>query len=172
MNIVALRDVSGNFIQVTSSLVPAIVVIMGRFMGKSISLKRIIAVVPVVVGVAMTWVGHMTYTTYTSLLNGLLAALTVVASGEMLTGSLKLHPVDLLGHMAPLATITCLTMSFLTLEIDSIVTRRFLYSDFYLIGVVVMSGFLSFIRNISTLMANKLTSPLSPYVLLERSHKC
>jgi hypothetical protein len=67
----------------------------------------------------------------------------------------------LLGHMAPLALLQCVVLSYLTGEINSIASRPELYTDYYPMGVVVLSGILSFSLNICSLMANKMTSPLT-----------
>jgi hypothetical protein len=162
---VSLRHVSVNFNQVMRSLVPAFTIMFGLCVGRSFSACRIFTVLPIVVGVAMACFGDMTYSylgfCYTV---GcvLLGAMKVVTAGEMLTGSLKLHPVDLLGHLAPLAMMQCIILSIVTGEFAEIASRTELYwTNQYPIAVVILSGIFSFSLNITSLMTNKLTSPLT-----------
>jgi hypothetical protein len=162
---VSLRHVSVNFNQVMRSLVPAFSIVMGMLVGRKFTCRRILSVTPVVVGVAMACFGDMTYTAlgfFYTCCCVVLSALKVVAAGEMLTGALKLHPVDLLGHLAPLAMMQCLALSVATGEFAEILARPELYwTDLKPMAVVVVSGFFSFSLNVTSFMTNKMTSPLT-----------
>ena len=88
-----------------------------------------------------------------------------VAAGEILSGSLKLHPIDLLYKMAPKAALQCLILACLTGEVASIASRwetelSPAVSMWPTFGVV-STGIMSFSLNISSLVSNKLTSALT-----------
>lgn len=166
---VSLRHVSVNFNQVMRSLVPVIAIALTYYgFHKSVSRRKILSVLPIVIGVVMTCFGDISFDTTGFMVTVaciVLAALKAVASGEMLTGALKLHPIDLLSRMAPLALIQCLGAAFAQGEMRQILRRW--STDFspivnpYPMAVVWVSGILSFSLNLCSLQATKATSPLT-----------
>lgn len=71
----------------------------------------------------------MTYTpvgAFYTFLCVILAALKAVMSGEILSGELRLHPMDLLLKMCPLALLQTCIMSFLAGEFQEIYSRYFI----------------------------------------------
>lgn len=162
---VSIRYVSVNFNQVMRSLVPIVVMSIGLlFQNKSYSSQRKWAVIPIVFGVALATFGDMRYTAigiFFTVCCVILAALKVVLSGQMLTGDLKLHPVDLIYKMAPLALVQLSLLSFLTGELDDIWANWNAYHQSGVFHMCFISGVLSFSLNICSFMANKVTSPLT-----------
>jgi len=160
----SLRHVSVSFNQVMRSLVPGVVMAMGLCMGKQFSTQKKLAVIPVVVGIALACLGEIRFTAlgfFITCLCVLLAALKVVVSGMALTGDMKLHPIDLLIKMAPLAFFECFLMSWYKGEMEDIV---FQYEDLLetkAIHLVFLTGLMSFSLNVLSFTANKVTSPLT-----------
>lgn len=161
----SLSHVSVNFNQICRSLVPVIVLGISIFYyGKVVAQMRKYAVVPIVIGVVLTFYGDVSFTAvgaFYTLLCVLLAALKSVVAGELLTGDLKLHEIDLLSKMAPLALIQIGTVALLTGEVSEIFSRWDELSGTAAPQVVLMSGFLSFTLNVSSFIANKVTSALT-----------
>lgn len=63
---------------------------------------------PIIFGVALTFYGDMEFTavgSFYTILCVVLAAAKAVMSGELLSGDMKLHPIDLVNKMCPLALI-------------------------------------------------------------------
>ena len=102
------------------------------YYGKSFSMQRKLSVLPIVFGVALAFYGDMSFTTigaFYTLLCVVLAALKAVVGGELLTGDLKLHEIDLLSKMCPLALLQIGLVSLLTGEI--LLSKRLLgFIDF------------------------------------------
>lgn len=123
----SLRWVSVNFNQVMRALVPAIVMAISMmFLGKNYSNSRKWAVVPIIIGVALTFYGEMHFTaigSFYTFLCVILAAAKAVMSGELLTGDLKLHPIDLVYKMCPLALLQTVFLSMVTGEAVEIASR-------------------------------------------------
>lgn len=168
----SLQYVSINFNQIVRSLVPVLTMWLSMFfLGKVVTKNRQFAVLPVALGVAMACYGdsRVNYSptgVFYTVIGTLLASIKVVASGEMLTNkSIKLHPVDLLDRMAPLAFLQCMALAISTGEINFIFQRW--NRDFIPfvtklpVIVIATSGVLAFTLNITALQAYRVTSPLT-----------
>jgi len=132
--------------------------------GKTFSDNRKMAVLPIVAGVALAFYGDMSYTAigaFYTILCVILAALKAVVGGELLTGELKLHEVDLLAKMCPLALIQIGLVAGLTGEVYEIMGRWDEIVSSPAPQVVLLSGVLAFTLNVSSFIANKVTSALT-----------
>ena len=162
----SLSYVSVNFNQVCRAMVPVLVMGMSLvYFGKTYSSLRKYSVLPIVFGVALSVWGDMSYSLigamYT-LFCVLLAALKSVVAGELLTGDLKMHEMDLLSKMCPYALIQIGLASLLTGEVGEIWAN---WDEIVAGGmaprVILFSGVLSFTLNVSSFVANKVTSALT-----------
>lgn len=161
---VSLKYVSVNFNQVMRSLVPGLTLLAGLWQGKQFSTRRALSVVPIILGVAMACFGDMTYTWlgfFYTVACIILAAAKVVCGGEMLRGEAQLQPMELLDWMAPLAAGQCLLLALATGEITAIYDAWDQVNTRPVWTMVLGSGIASFTLNVSSLIANKLTSPLT-----------
>lgn len=131
---------------------------------KSYSAERKYAVIPIVLGVALAFYGDMSFTAIGVFYTGacvLLAAAKAVVGGELLTGDLKLHEMDLLLKMCPLAFLWIGLAGVLSGEAYAISLRWEEIAMSSAPLVVLLTGVLSFFLNVSSFIANKVTSPLT-----------
>ena len=160
----SLRYVSVNFNQVMRSLVPAMVMAANLLQGKTFSRSKTCSVVPIVAGVMLATFGDMRYSAFGILVTifcVVLAAMKAVLSGSMLTGEYKLDAFDLLSRMAPLSFCWMAYCAYASGEVDDILSRWEELQGGHAWHVVWLSGLMSFSLNITSFMANKVTSPLT-----------
>eukprot|EP01084_Bolivina_argentea_P287911 494082_1 len=160
---VSLRECTVSFNQVIRGLVPSVVVLLGYLLYSQIpTTRKRMAIIPVVSGVAMACYGDMACTVvgvFFSILCVIFAALKVVLSGQMLTGELKMLPLDLLDVMAPLALGQFLLLSIYTSEFTHISSKMSEVKDIF--WIVLIGAICSFTLNITSFQANRVTSPLT-----------
>lgn len=159
----SLGLVSITFNQVMRALVPGVVVGLSMLiLGKSYSRERKLCLVPVACGVYLACTGDKTCTFLGLLITlaaVLFAGLKVVLSNKFLSGDLKLHPVDLILHQAPLSAFWCLIAMVLSGEWQILMNNWDHLpelSTWYLV-----TGVISFLLNVTSFYANKVTSPVT-----------
>ncbi|CAI5735124.1 unnamed protein product [Hyaloperonospora brassicae] len=159
----SLGLVSISFNQVMRALVPSVVVVLSMLiLGKTYSLERKLSLIPVAFGVYLACTGDNSCTVIGFIITAvavLFAGLKAVLSNKFLSGDLKLHPVDLILHQAPLSACWCLATMFLSGEVNTIVTNweAVPSASFWFI----LTGIISFMLNVTSFMANKVTSPVT-----------
>jgi uncharacterized membrane protein len=147
------------------SLVPVVAMFLSiLYYKKKYSSERKLAVIPIVIGVAFTFYGDISFTTIGVFYTGLcvlLAALKVVVGGEILTGDLKMHEMDLLSKMCPLALLEISFLAYSAGELSAIYANWHEIVQSSAPQVLLFSGLLSFSLNVCSFIANKVTSPLT-----------
>lgn len=91
----------------------------------------------------------------------MLAALKTVVTNRVQVGGLKLHPLDLLLRMSPLAAIQCMIYMRLTGELDLV--RAYIAKDFTSghFWAIFLNGCIAFGLNVASFTANKKTGALT-----------
>ncbi|CEG41866.1 drug metabolite transporter superfamily [Plasmopara halstedii] len=159
----SLGLVSISFNQVMRALVPAVVVVLSMLiLGKTYSLRRKLSLIPVAIGVYLACTGDNSCTLLGFIITVvavIFAGLKAVLSSKFLTGDLKLHPVDLILHQAPLSAFWCFIAMFLTGEANTLMDNWEIVpsASFWFI----LTGMISFMLNVTSFMANKVTSPVT-----------
>lgn len=159
----SLGLVSITFNQVMRALVPGVVVGLSMLiLGKTYSTQRKASLLPVAYGVYLTCTGDNTSTFFGVLITltaVIFAGLKAVLSNKFLSGDLKLHPVDLILHQAPLSAMWCLMAMLMTGEWQTLMGH---WDQIPSLSVwYLITGVISFLLNVTSFYANKVTSPVT-----------
>jgi hypothetical protein len=115
-------------------------------------------------GVGFATIGEYDYTVIGFLLTVLgtvLAAVKTIVTNRVQVGRLKLHPLDLLLRMSPLAFVQCVFYAYATGELDRVREFSSTNMTFSLASGLLVNGLLAFALNIVSFTANKKTSALT-----------
>ncbi|RKO99127.1 hypothetical protein CXG81DRAFT_28092 [Caulochytrium protostelioides] len=162
---VSLHMVTVPFHQVVRSTVPFFTVLISVFFLKKQFPRAVyVALVPIIVGVALATIGEYGYTAagmILTILGTLLAAAKTVITNRVLTGRIKLHPLDLLMRMAPLAFVQVALYAAITGELSRL--RIYLATQMtpVVVAALMINGMLAFGLNWISFAANQRTSPLT-----------
>lgn len=127
---ISLQLVTVPFHQVVRAATPLFTIfVTAAFLRQRFSLRKLVSLLPVVAGVGFATYGDYYFTAWglvLTLLGTFLAALKTVVTNVIQTGGggrLKLHPLDLLMRMSPLAFVQCVFYGWYTGELERV--RRY-----------------------------------------------
>ncbi|KAG1870700.1 triose-phosphate transporter family-domain-containing protein [Suillus subalutaceus] len=178
---VSLHMVTVSFHQVIRAATPIFIILLSTFLfGTRCSNHKMVSLIPVMVGVGFATYGDYSYTTsgliLTVLGTVLVAIKTVYTSILQSTPSsissqprinfvvpprLKLHPLDLLTRMAPLAFVQCVFLAYLTGELSRVHTWSLEEMTPVKAALLGVNGLIAFGLNIVSFTANRVAGPLS-----------
>ncbi|EPE06635.1 triose-phosphate transporter [Ophiostoma piceae UAMH 11346] len=122
---VSLAMVSVPFHQIVRSTTPVVTVAAYRLLfGRSYSNETYLSLIPIVFGVGMTTYGEYYFTIVGFLLTFLgviLAAAKTIATNRIMTGSLKMSPLETLMRMSPLSFFQALFIAWVSGELSGAV---------------------------------------------------
>ncbi|KAG2347081.1 TPT-domain-containing protein [Suillus weaverae] len=178
---VSLHMVTVPFHQVVRAAAPIFIILLSIFLfGTRSSNHKMVSLVPVMAGVGFATYGDYSYTTsglLLTILGTVLAAIkTIYTSILQSTPSptspqprvhfvvpprLRLHPLDLLTRMAPLAFIQCIFLAYLTGELSRVHTWSSVEMTPVNATLLGINGLIAFGLNIVSFTANRAAGPLS-----------
>lgn len=153
--------VSIPFHQIVRSTCPAVTVLLYRFIfGRTYSYQTYASMIPLIAGVGLTTYGDFSFTLVgfiITLVSVVTAATKSIATNRLMTGSLKLDPLELLARMSPLAAIQCLLYSTASGEFSKI--DAFMNSPGFGMSFIIAgagNAFMAFLLNAASFQTNKL----------------
>ena len=158
--------VSVSFHQIMRSTTPIFTILIYRlWYSRSYAMATYLSLIPIVLGVALTTLGDYYFTPLGFILTTLgvlLAALKTVATNRLMTGGLKLHALELLFRMSPLAAAQSFIYALMLGEFRGFfnwVAEGNLGSSYA--SALAGNGMLAFLLNIASLHTNKLAGALT-----------
>ncbi|KAI8988569.1 triose-phosphate transporter family-domain-containing protein [Mycotypha africana] len=162
---VSLNLVTVPFHQVVRAMTPVFTVMLNvMFLKKSYSGMVYISLIPVIFGVGFATFGDYSYTPmgfFLTVLGTVLAAVKTVVTNRVQVGRLKLHPLDLLLRMSPLAFIQTMFYSYATGEMELVKEYMYTNLDTSAFSALLLNGIIAFFLNVVSFTANKKTSALT-----------
>ncbi|BGO99483.1 ribonuclease III [Rhodotorula toruloides] len=161
----SLHLVSVPFHQVVRAMTPLFTILITMvFFRKRHSRQTYLSLLPVVAGVAFATYGDYSFTAWgfiLTLLGTLLAALKTIITNRVQVGRLKLHPLDLLVRMSPLAFMQCVFFGWWSGELDRVRVYGATEMTRHKAIALAVNGAIAFGLNIVSFTANKKTSALT-----------
>ncbi|KAL8292558.1 hypothetical protein RQP46_001170 [Phenoliferia psychrophenolica] len=142
----------------------ATVVLSVMFLNKRPSRETYLSLLPVVFGVVFATFGEYNYTMrglILTLLGMVLAAIKTIVTNRVQVGRLKLHPLDLLIRMSPLAFMQCVLWGWYSGELDRVRIYGATEMTRSKAIALLMNGIIAFGLNVVSFTANKKTSALT-----------
>ncbi|TNY19377.1 triose-phosphate transporter family-domain-containing protein [Rhodotorula diobovata] len=161
----SLHLVSVPFHQVVRAMTPLFTIVMTAVLfRKRHSRQTYLSLVPVVAGVVFATYGDYSFTPWgfiLTLIGTFLAALKTIITNRVQVGRLKLHPLDLLVRMSPLAFMQCVFFGWWSGELDRV--REYAATEMTQNKAIalLMNGAIAFGLNVVSFTANKKTSALT-----------
>lgn len=160
------------FHQILRSTTPIFTILIYRLRYKrSYSSRTYLSLIPIILGVGLATYGDYYFTPtgfLLTLLGVILAAVKTVVTNRIMTGSLKLSPLEVLFRMSPLAFVQGLTYSYLSGELAALkisptlpMTLRSTLPSRNQGLALAGNGILAFVLNIASFSANKNTGALT-----------
>ncbi|KAJ9107161.1 hypothetical protein QFC19_002821 [Naganishia cerealis] len=154
------------FHQVVRASTPLFTILISSifFKGKFTALK-LVSLMPVIAGVGFATYGDYYFTAWgliLTLLGTFLAALKTVITNVIQTGGggrLKLHPLDLLMRMSPLAFMQCVVYGYMSGELKRVQRYGALEMTRGKAAALLLNGVIAFGLNIVSFTANKKAGP-------------
>jgi drug/metabolite transporter (DMT)-like permease len=131
---------------------------------KRYSRQTYLALVPVIMGVAFATFGDYSATAwgfFLTLIGAVLAAFKTIITNRVQVGRLKLHPLDLLVRMSPLAFMQCVFFGWWSGELDRVRIYGATEMSQRKATALAINGAIAFGLNVVSFTANKKTSALT-----------